>query len=89
MLSTAVLIKETVFRVNVIKGSIYFSGKLTTYPSLNLTLTLTSHFGQNVGLGEGLVVSFPETYIEPNKTNKQVEINGHFSLLLLLYVDVV
>ena len=34
-------------------GSAYVSGKLTTYPSPNLTLTLTSHFGQNVGLGEG------------------------------------
>ena len=33
-------------------GSMYVSGKLTTYLSPNLTLTLTSHFGQNVGLGE-------------------------------------
>ena len=29
------------------------SKKLPTYPSLKLTLTLTSHLGQNVGLGEG------------------------------------
>ena len=29
------------------------SGKLSTYPSLKLTLSLTSHLGQNVGLGEG------------------------------------
>ena len=27
--------------------------KLPTYPSLKLTLTLTSHLGQNDGLGEG------------------------------------
>ena len=30
----------------------YVSGKLTTYPSPNLTFTLTSHFGQNVGLSQ-------------------------------------
>ena len=35
-------------------GFTYVSGKLTTYPSSNLTLILTSHFKQNVGLGEGL-----------------------------------
>ena len=29
------------------------SGKLPTYLSLKSTLTLTSHLGQNVGLGEG------------------------------------
>ena len=29
------------------------SGQLPTYPSPKLTLTLTSHLGQNVGLGEG------------------------------------
>ena len=29
------------------------SGKLPTYPFPKLTLTLTSHLGQNVGLGEG------------------------------------
>ena len=34
-------------------GSLYFSRKVPTYPSLKLTLTLTSHLGQNVGLGEG------------------------------------
>ena len=34
-------------------GSLYVSGKLPTYPSPKPTLTLTSHFGQNVGLGEG------------------------------------
>ena len=29
------------------------SGKLPTYPSPKPTLTLTSHLGQNAGLGEG------------------------------------
>ena len=33
--------------------SIKVSGKLSTYPSLKLTLTLTSHQGQNDGLGWG------------------------------------
>ena len=31
----------------------YVSRKLPTYPSPAPTLTLTSHLGQNVGLGEG------------------------------------
>jgi len=43
-------------------GSLYLSGKLPTYPSPKPTLTLTSHLGQNVGLGEGCVGRFPETY---------------------------
>ena len=30
-------------------------GKLLTYPSPKPTLTLTSHLGQNAGLGEGQV----------------------------------
>ena len=34
-------------------GSIKVSGKLPTYPSPKLTLTLTSHLGENLGLGEG------------------------------------
>ena len=36
-------------------------GKVPTYPSPKSTLTLTSHLGQNVGLGKGSVGSFPET----------------------------
>ena len=43
-------------------GSFYFYEKLPTYPSPKLTLTRTSHLGQNIGLGEGWVVSFAETY---------------------------
>ena len=49
-------------------GLLYVFGKLPTYPSPKPTLTLTSHFGQNVGLRakswlrEEKVGSFPETY---------------------------
>ena len=46
-------------------GSIYVFGKLPTYPSPKSTLTLTSHLGKNVGLGKGLVGSFPETHRTP------------------------
>ena len=35
---------------------------LPTYPSPKPTFTLTYHLGQNVGLREGYVGSFPETY---------------------------
>ena len=40
--------------------------QVPTYPSPKPTLTLTCHLGQNAGLGEGYVGSFPETYNEPN-----------------------
>ena len=43
----------------------YVSGKLLTYPSPTPTSTLTFHLGQNVGLGEGWVDSFPEIYNDP------------------------
>ena len=36
-----------------------------TYPSPKPTSTLASHLGQNVGLGEGQVVSFLVTYNDP------------------------
>jgi len=39
--------------INANSRSIWVSGKLPTYPSPEPTLTLTSHLGQNVGLGEG------------------------------------
>ena len=54
-------------------GSIYVSGKLPTYPSPKLTLTLNSQLRQNDGLGEGQVGSFPKTLIDPK--NKQQTIN--------------
>ena len=50
----------------VMSASLYTFGKLPTYPSPKLTLTPTSHLGQNVGLGEGYVGSFPETHNDPN-----------------------
>ena len=46
-------------------GSLYISGKLPTYPASKPTLTLTSHLGQNVALGEELVGIFPEKYNDP------------------------
>ena len=41
-------------------------GKLSTYPFPKPALTLTSHFAQNVDLGEGRVGSFPKTYNDPH-----------------------
>ena len=40
--------------------SIQVSGKLPTYPSPKPTLSLSSHLGQNVGLGEGQAGNFSE-----------------------------
>ena len=45
---------------------LYVSAKLPTYLSPKPTLTLSSHLGQNVGLGERYVGSFPEMYNNPN-----------------------
>ena len=50
----------------VMAASLYVFGKLPSYPSPKPTLTPTSHVGQNVGLGEGQVGSFPETHNDPN-----------------------
>ena len=44
------------------KGSLYVSWNLPIYSSPKSTFKLTSHLGQNIGLGEGRVGSFPETY---------------------------
>ena len=46
-------------------GLLYVCGKLPTYPSLKPTLTLSSHLGQKVGLGDRSVSSFPEMYYDP------------------------
>ena len=46
-------------------GLLYVCGKLPTYPSLKPTLTLSSHLGQKVGLGDESVSSFPEMYYDP------------------------
>ena len=43
----------TALQIETFGGSIKGSGKLPTHPSPELTLTLTSHLGQNDGLGEG------------------------------------
>ena len=40
---------------------------------LKPTLTLTSHVGQNVGLGEEYVSSFPETYNDFKKLRPRFE----------------
>ena len=45
--------------------SVEVSGYLTIYPSLKSPLTITSHWGRNCDLGEGLVGSFPETSTDP------------------------
>ena len=37
----------------LVLGSMGVSGNLPTFPSPNLTLTLTPFFGQNVRFGEG------------------------------------
>ena len=49
--------------------NIYVSRKLPTYtppPPPPLANINTSHLRQNVGLGEGWVDSFPETYNDPS-----------------------
>ena len=51
--------------ITYVDGINVSSGKLPTHPSPKLTLTLTSHLGQNVSLGEGLVDSFSETLFGP------------------------
>ena len=53
-------------------GSLYLSGKLPTYPSPKPISTLTSQIGQNVGLGEEQVASFPETYNDPPVPGSQI-----------------
>ena len=52
-------------RIRHILDHYIFSGKPPTYPFPKPTLTLTPHLGKNVGLGEGLVGSFPRTYNDP------------------------
>jgi len=54
---------------------VYVSGKLPTYPSPKPTLTLTSHLGQNVGVGEE-VGSFSETYPSPKNQHGSLYVSG-------------
>ena len=50
-------------RLLEISDQFRFPGNLPTYPSHKLTLTLNSHLGQNDGLGEGKMGSFPGKYV--------------------------
>ena len=45
-------------------------------PKPKLTLIITSHLGQNVGLGEGYVCSFPETYNDPKSFGESSDATG-------------
>ena len=57
------------------KGSLYVSGRLPTYPSPKPTFCPKGEESVNVGLGEGQVGSFPETYNDPHKEGtEQAEI---------------
>lgn len=52
--------------------------------SIQKLIRITSHSGQNVGLGEGSVGSFPETYNNPKRPPSQLYfgvIGGDFSTL--------
>ena len=59
--------RDEVLLLIEINRSIIRFWELPTYPSPKPTLTLNSHLGQNVALGEGWVGSFSETHIEPKK----------------------
>ena len=48
----------------ILLGSMYISGKLTNYPSPRPTFCPKWEVKVNVRLGEGSVISFPETYID-------------------------
>ena len=53
MISAVLISKEKVVQETEKSDQFWFLGKLPTYPSPKLTLTLTCHLGQNDGLGEG------------------------------------
>ena len=53
MISAVLISKEKVVQGIEKSDQVWFPGKLPTYPSPKLTLTLTSHLGKNDGLGEG------------------------------------
>ena len=71
----------------------WVSQKLSTYPCPKPTLTLTPCLGQNVGLGEGWVSSFPETGNPKSKKNTFAKLQIIFAslpmhkMLLLSYKD--
>ena len=53
MMPAVLISKEEVVQEIEKSDEFWFLGKLPTYPSPKLTLTLTSHLGENDGLGEG------------------------------------
>ena len=53
MISAVFISKEKVVQEIEKSDQFWLPGKLPTYPSPKLTLTLTSHLGENDGLGEG------------------------------------
>ena len=53
MIPAVLISKEKVVQEIEKSDQFWFPGKLPTYPSPKLTLTLTSHLGENDGLGEG------------------------------------
>ena len=61
--------------VRIISDHYTFLGNCR-YPSPQPTLTFTSHFWQNVGLGEGEVGSFPEKYSDEGRTGKHGEVRA-------------
>ena len=75
--STVVFITDVCRFSQPVAYNNYVSVKLPNYLSPKLTLTLTSHLGQNVGLGDGLVGSFPETY-----NNNNVCLKSLFGLIV-------
>ena len=53
MMPAVLISKEEVMQEIEKSDQFWFLGKLPTYPFPKLTLTLTSHLGENDGLGEG------------------------------------
>ena len=63
-----------------LKDQISFLGNCPPSPPLSfIRLTLTSHLGQNDGLVEGWVGSFPETYTRPRMAYGQESTAGYAS----------
>ena len=58
------------------------SGKLPTYPSPKLTLTLNSYFGQYDGLGKGWLGSFPERQTKSNREKSKESFSEEKSSIL-------